>query len=96
MDWRDVGGAPGVLPRIFARYLRADSRAKQAAGIYTVQRNSEEDGMANIIWTIVVVLLILWALGFFFAGSLGPIIHLLLVLALIAIVYNLITGRRAV
>jgi hypothetical protein len=48
-----------------------------------------------MLWTIAVILLVLWALGFFVA-HLGAIVHLLLVFALIAIVYNLITGRAAV
>ncbi len=47
-----------------------------------------------MLWTIAVILLVLWALGFFVA-HLGAIIHILLVFALIAIVYNLITGRGA-
>jgi hypothetical protein len=48
-----------------------------------------------VIWTLVVILVILWALGFFVA-NIGSLVHILLVLALIAIVYNLMTGRRAV
>ncbi len=45
-----------------------------------------------MLWTIVIILLVLWALGFFVA-SLGNIVHILLVIALIAIVWNLIAGR---
>lgn len=49
--------------------------------------------MLNLIWTGVVVLFILWVLGF--AVNIGgSLIHLLLVLALIGIVYNLFIGRR--
>ncbi|PSB29520.1 lmo0937 family membrane protein [Stenomitos frigidus] len=48
-----------------------------------------------MLWTIAVVLIVLWALGFGIHVG-GGLIHLLLVLALIAIVYNLITGRSAV
>ena len=47
---------------------------------------------SSIIWTIAVVLLVLWALGFFIA-SLGNIIHILLVLAVIVVLYNLFMGR---
>ncbi|HEY7461097.1 MAG TPA: lmo0937 family membrane protein [Gemmatimonadota bacterium] len=47
-----------------------------------------------MLWTIAIILLVLWALGFFVA-NLGSVVHLLLVFALIAIVYNLITGRGA-
>ncbi len=51
--------------------------------------------MLNLIWTVVVVLVILWFLGFSIHIG-GSLIHLLLVLALIGIVYNLLIGRRIV
>ncbi|MCB8761493.1 lmo0937 family membrane protein [Planktothrix agardhii] len=51
--------------------------------------------MYNLIWSAVGVLLILWLLGFSVNVG-GGLIHILLVLALIAIVYNLLTGRRVV
>ena len=49
-----------------------------------------------MLWTIAVILLILWALGFFAFSVGGGLIHILLVIALIVIVYRLITGRRVV
>ena len=49
--------------------------------------------MINLIWTAVVILFILWLLGFSINIG-GSLIHLLLVLALIGIVYNLFMGRR--
>ncbi len=49
----------------------------------------------NLIWTAVVVLFVLWLLGFSIHIG-GSLIHLLLVLALIGIVYNLLIGRRVV
>ncbi len=51
--------------------------------------------MASIIWAIIVIVFILWLLGFII-GTAGSFIHLLLVVALILIIYNLLTGRRAV
>jgi len=48
--------------------------------------------MSNLIWTVAVILFILWVLGFTIHIG-GGLIHLLLVVALIAIVYNLVTGR---
>jgi hypothetical protein len=48
-----------------------------------------------MLWTIFVVLLILWILGFSFHVA-GGLIHLLLVIALAVLVFNLITGRRQV
>lgn len=51
--------------------------------------------MAGILWTVLVVILILWLLGF--ATSVGgSLIHLLLVIALIVLIYNLLTGRSAI
>jgi uncharacterized protein DUF5670 len=49
--------------------------------------------MGNILWTIIVILFVLWLIGFV-AHIGGSLIHLLLVVALIAFVWNLITGNR--
>jgi uncharacterized membrane protein YtjA (UPF0391 family) len=50
-----------------------------------------------MLWTIFIILLILWALGYGFAGAaVGNLIHLILVIALIVLVVQLLTGRRAV
>jgi hypothetical protein len=48
-----------------------------------------------MLWTILVVLLVLWLLGVVSSYTMGGFIHLLLLLALIALVFQLITGRRA-
>lgn len=48
-----------------------------------------------MLWTIAVVLLVLWALGFAVHIG-GGLIHLLLVVAVIVVVINLLSGRRAV
>jgi len=49
-----------------------------------------------MLWTIAIILLILWLLGFSVFHVAGGLIHLLLLIALIVIVYRLITGRRPV
>lgn len=46
------------------------------------------------MWTLVVIVLILWLLGWLVFEVAGGLIHLLLVVALIVIVYRLLTGRR--
>jgi Family of unknown function (DUF5670) len=51
--------------------------------------------MVSLIWTIVVVLFVLWLLGFALHIG-GVLIFLLLVLAVIGVIYNLLMGRRAV
>ena len=48
-----------------------------------------------MLWTILVVLLILWLIGFG-TGVVGNLIHLVLVIALVLLVINLLTGRRTV
>lgn len=48
-----------------------------------------------MLWTIFVILLIMWMLGMVTSYTVGGFIHLLLVLALIVLVYELVTGRRA-
>jgi len=49
--------------------------------------------MSSLLYTIAVILVICWAIGFF-AYSAGALIHLLLVIAVIAILLNIIQGRR--
>jgi hypothetical protein len=46
-----------------------------------------------MLWTIFVILLIMWLLGFSFHVA-GSLIHLLLVIAVIVLLVNLLTGRR--
>ncbi|MBP1752361.1 MAG: hypothetical protein H6Q57_1197 [Geobacteraceae bacterium] len=48
-----------------------------------------------MLWTIVVVLLILWALGLVTSYTLGGLIHILLVIAIIVLIVGFIQGRRA-
>jgi hypothetical protein len=47
-----------------------------------------------MLWTIVVVLLVLWALGLVTSYTVGGIIHVLLVIAVLIVVLNLLQGRR--
>ena len=48
-----------------------------------------------MLWTIFVILLVLWLLGFSFHVA-GGFIHLLLVLAVVVLIFNLLAGRRSV
>lgn len=51
--------------------------------------------MRNLLYIVAVILIIFWAIGFF-AYSVGAIIHLLLVLAIISILVKLISGNKRV
>lgn len=48
-----------------------------------------------MLWTIALVLLVLWFLGFVSSYTMGGFIHLLLVLAIIVVLIRVIQGRRA-
>jgi hypothetical protein len=50
--------------------------------------------MAGLLWALIVILVVFWLLGFT-VFHLGSIIHFVLVIALIMLVFNLITGRGA-
>ena len=47
-----------------------------------------------MLWTVVVILVILWLLGMVSSYTLGGFIHILLVIALVVVVINLISGRK--
>jgi len=48
-----------------------------------------------MLWTIIIILVILWALGFGFAGAqVGGLIHILLVVAVIVLIVQLVRGRK--
>lgn len=47
-----------------------------------------------MLWTLFIVLLVLWLLGVVSSYTLGGFIHILLVLAVIALIFQLISGRR--
>jgi hypothetical protein len=74
-----------MTPQVAQTLLASSSRH------FSVPR---KDGRANMLWTILMVLLILWLLGFI-GGVGGSLIHLLLAVALIVLILQLITGRRA-
>lgn len=49
-----------------------------------------------MLWTICIILLVLWALGMFTSYTMGGLLHVLLVLAVVVVVLNLVRGRRSV
>ena len=76
----------GTLPKRF----RGGAAVR---GIWIRPRIKPYSGDLRMLWTIAVILFVLWLLGFFVAHVGGGLIHLLLVIAVIVIVYRLITGR---
>jgi hypothetical protein len=52
-------------------------------------------GEPYMLWTITIILFILWVLGLVSSYTMGGWIHILLVLAIIVLIFNLLSGRRA-
>jgi hypothetical protein len=50
----------------------------------------------NMLWTICVILIVLWLLGMVTSTTMGGLIHVLLVVAIIMVLVNLISGRKGV
>jgi len=48
-----------------------------------------------MLWTIAAILVVLWIVGLASAYTMGGLIHILLVVAVVMVVFNLISGRRA-
>ena len=49
-----------------------------------------------MLWTIFVILLVLWLLGLVSSYTLGGFIHILLVLAVVVLILNLVSGKRGI
>ncbi len=49
-----------------------------------------------MLWTIAVILLVLWALGLVTSYTMGGFIHVLLLIAIVVVLMNVLQGRRAV
>ena len=66
--------------------------------LYPSFLKEEEAMLSGLLWTVVVIFAVLWLLGFFVFQVGGGLIHLLLVIAVIVLVYNLfmlVAGRRS-
>jgi hypothetical protein len=70
---------------------RTESEEVLSLGLSSAQLLLE----VTMLWTIFVILLVLWLLGLVSSYTLGGFIHILLVLALVVLVINLLGGRRS-
>ena len=57
---------------------------------------ADTNGGLSMLLTIAIILLILWALGFFAFHVAGGLIHLLLVVGVVVLIWNFVAGRRTV
>jgi asparagine N-glycosylation enzyme membrane subunit Stt3 len=68
----------------------------ELAPIRSVPLSSLYDKEPSMLWTIAVILLVLWLLGMVSSYTLGGFIHILLILAIIAVLVRVIQGRSPV
>ena len=90
MNWLSTWGSrshEGITPE----EVLADPGVLSGKMKKTILSINEEDIM---LWTVVVVMLILWVLGLVSSYTMGGFIHILLVLAVIALLVQIIQGRR--
>jgi hypothetical protein len=60
------------------------------------KKTGQSSRRAKMLWTITIILFILWIVGLVSSYTLGGWIHILLVLAIIVLIFNLMSGRRVV
>ena len=70
--------------------------ALATAGVSGLATEPETEKEGVMLWTIAVILLVLWALGMVSSYTAGGFVHLLLVIAVIVVVFQFISGRRPV
>jgi hypothetical protein len=59
-----------------------------------IHREVSTEGATNMLWTIIAILLILWVLGLITKFTLGGMLHIILVIAIILLIVQLVSGRR--
>jgi len=73
---------------------RGNESYEAATGRTTKKLESVFGGRTSMLWTIFVILLVLWALGLITSYTVGGFIHILLVLAIVVLVIRLVQGQR--
>jgi hypothetical protein len=81
-----------LRPKRCSTQATIGSRSGFKAYVDGALRNSEEKEM---LWTIFVIFLVLWLVGLVSSYTFGGLIHILLVIAVVALIIQLVSGRRA-
>jgi fatty acid desaturase len=75
----------------FAPFIKSDPELSPNIRKFLVHHTRKEP---NMLWTIFVILLVLWALGLISGYTIGGFIHILLVIAVVVVLIRVIQGRR--
>src|SRR6185436_11549768 len=84
------GASSSARSRAATSNARAPDRRKRFHSV----RNDFQHEEAHMLWTIALVLLVLWALGLVSSFTMGGFVHVLLVAAVVLVLVRLIQGRR--
>ena len=74
--------------------LRSERTARRVTALRRWTRNPLSKGETPMLWTILVILVVLWLLGIVTSYTLGGFIHILLVVAVVILIFRLVSGRR--
>jgi hypothetical protein len=87
-----------VLPFADAGCPACDGRSGHGivSALWHHRCSHRPDEEGSMLWTIFVILLVLWLLGMVSSYTLGGFIHVLLVIAIVVVLFQLISGRRAI
>jgi hypothetical protein len=85
---------PPTLPKGDGRTRRLPRRAALALARIVKNHPSQPERIGTMLYTLALILLVLWVLGLVSSYTLGGFIHILLVVAIVVVVIRLIQGRR--
>lgn len=83
-----------TMPGLSAPSSRTWKNVRWFADFFSASKSQWKQKESNMLWTIGVILLILWLLGFLGGYAGGGLIHLLLVIAIVVVLIQVIRGRR--
>jgi hypothetical protein len=75
--------------------LTSEPGTLQMGNVGRICNHIRNERRTLMLWTITIILFILWVVGLVSSYTLGGWIHILLVLAIIVLIFNLLSGRRA-
>jgi hypothetical protein len=85
-----------VTPKGCSQQLAISNQCTDSAQTLPFPTASEFNREVGMLWTIFIILLVLWLLGLVSGTTLGGFIHVLLVIAIVVVLIRVISGRRAV
>jgi hypothetical protein len=92
---RATSGRIGATAATSGAVCPSPIRGKTAAATTASDHPKNDDGRATMLYGLILILVVLWVLGLATSYTLGGLIHILLVIAVVVFVMNMLAGRRA-